>query len=53
MEAKKTKILLVDDDEDTRFMIRDAIEESHLDPDIYEVETGEEALDFLSHQGKF
>ena len=53
MEAKKTKILLVDDDEDTRFMIRDAIEESHLDPDIYEVETGEEALDFLSNQGKF
>ena len=53
IETKKTKILLVDDDEDTRFMIRDAIEESQLDPDVYEVETGEEALEFLSQEGKF
>ncbi len=53
MEEKKTRILLVDDDEDTRFVIRDAIEESSLDPDIYEVENGEEAIDFLSGKGKF
>lgn len=53
MEPKKTRILLVDDDEDTRFMVRDAIEESNLDPEIYEVETGEEAIEFLSRTGKF
>ena len=37
-------ILLVDDDEDCRLMIRDAIEEAGVQNNVYEVSSGEEAL---------
>jgi len=40
-------ILLVDDDEDCRLMIRDAIEEAGVQNNVYEVSSGEEALDFV------
>lgn len=40
-------ILLVDDDPDCRMLIRDAIEQGHLNNDVYEVDCGQKALDFL------
>ena len=44
-------ILLVDDDADCRLLIRDAIAECKVSNKVYEVENGQEALDFLSHTG--
>jgi CheY-like chemotaxis protein len=49
-------ILIVDDDEDCRQLIRDAIEEGHPGrpaPEVFEVSSGEEALLFLRHEGKY
>ena len=40
-------ILLVDDDEDCRMLIRDAIASSRVNNSIYEVASGEAALEFL------
>ncbi|RJP77062.1 MAG: response regulator [Candidatus Zixiibacteriota bacterium] len=40
-------ILLVDDDEDCRLLVRDAIESANVKNDIYEVPTGEDALAFI------
>jgi len=51
--AQPVTILLVDDDEDCRQLIRDAIEEGKLDNSIYEVASGEEALMFLNRQGPY
>jgi CheY-like chemotaxis protein len=51
--AQPVTILLVDDDEDCRQLIRDAIEQGKLDNPVYEVASGEEALAFLNRQGKF
>ena len=50
--AQPVTILLVDDDEDCRQLIRDAIEQGKLDNPVYEVESGEEALAFLKRQGQ-
>ena len=47
------RILLVDDDEDCRLMIREAMKEGNIENEVYEVRTGEEALDFLYHRGKY
>ena len=41
--AQPVTILLVDDDEDCRQLIRDAIEQGKLDNPVYEVASGEEA----------
>jgi len=49
--AQPVTILLVDDDEDCRQLIRDAIEQGKLDNPVYEVSSGEEALAFLHRQG--
>jgi CheY-like chemotaxis protein len=46
-------ILLVDDDEDCRVLIRDAISECKVSNSVFETGTGQEALDFLYHRGKF
>src|SRR4051812_27450058 len=50
--AQPVVILLVDDDQDCRQLIRDAIEQGRLDNQVYEVSSGEEALQFLRRQGK-
>jgi two-component system response regulator len=50
--AQPVTILLVDDDEDCRQLIRDAIEQGKLDNPVYEVSSGEEALAFLNRQGE-
>jgi CheY-like chemotaxis protein len=49
--AQPVTILLVDDDEDCRQLIRDAIEQGKLDNPVYEVSSGEEALAFLHRTG--
>jgi len=46
-------ILLVDDDEDCRTLIRDAISECKVSNDVHEVRNGREALDFLRRRGQF
>ncbi len=40
-------ILLVDDDEDCRLLVRDAIQSAHIKNEIYETSNGEEALNFV------
>lgn len=47
------RILLVDDDEDCRLMIREAMKEGNIDNEVYEVQSGEEALDFLYRRGRY
>ncbi|MEW5806702.1 MAG: response regulator [Acidobacteriota bacterium] len=47
------KILLVDDDEDCRLMFQDAVKDANIKNDIYEVGSGEEALDFVFKRGKY
>ena len=51
--AQPVVILLVDNDEDCRTLIRDAIEQGKLDNPVYEVASGEEALAFLKREGKY
>src|SRR3954462_1408245 len=46
-------ILLVDDDDDCRSLIRDAIDECKVSNEVHEVRNGPEALDFLHRRGKF
>jgi CheY-like chemotaxis protein len=46
-------ILLVDDDEDCRTLIRDAICECKVSNRIHEVKNGREALEFLRRTGPF
>ena len=46
-------ILLVDDDEDCRTLIRDAISECKVSNEIFECRNGREALDFLHRRGQF
>ncbi len=50
---RPTAVLLVDDDPDGRTLLRDALEQTHLTGEVYDVATGEEALDYLSGRGCF
>jgi CheY-like chemotaxis protein len=45
-------ILLVDDDADCRLLIRDAIGESKVSNTVFEVGSGEEAMEFLTRTGR-
>jgi CheY-like chemotaxis protein len=46
-------ILLVDDDEDCRLLIRDAISDCKVANKLFEVVNGQEALDFLNRRGPY
>ena len=46
-------ILLVDDDPDCRMLIRDAIDESRMSNQVYEVANGREAMEFLGRTGRY
>ncbi|MDX5437567.1 MAG: response regulator [Pontibacter sp.] len=46
-------ILIADDDEEDRMLVKDALEESRLKNSIHFVENGEELMDYLHHRGKF
>lgn len=52
VDSLKT-ILLVDDDEDCRLIIRDTIESSNFRSGVFEVSSGEEALAFTHRQSPF
>ena len=46
-------ILIVDDDEDCRTLIRDAVSECKVSNQVHEVHNGQEALDFLYRRGQY
>jgi CheY-like chemotaxis protein len=46
-------ILMADDDPDDRLLIRDALRESRVVNEVYEVVDGEELLDYLRRLGRF
>jgi CheY-like chemotaxis protein len=48
MTDEPLTILLVDDDEDCRMLVRDAIAECEVSNSVVEAASGQEALDFLS-----
>lgn len=50
-ERNRVGILLVDDDGDCRLLIKDAIVNARIEDPVYEVSSGEEALDFLYRRG--
>lgn len=50
---RSVPILIADDDEDDRDMIRDALKESRLINNLHCVKDGEELMDYLHHRGKF
>lgn len=50
-DSRPITILLVDDDPDCRMLIRDAIAESKVSNQVFEVENGAGALDFLYARG--
>src|SRR5674476_213348 len=51
--AQPVTILLVDDDDDCRRLIRDCIEHGKLDNPVFEVSSGEEAIAFLKREGHY
>ncbi|MGE5610037.1 MAG: response regulator [Bacillota bacterium] len=46
-------ILLVDDDSDCRLLIHEAISQCRISNQVYEVENGQEALDFVFQRGSY
>lgn len=50
-DSEPITILLVDDDPDCRTLIRDAIAESKVSNEVFEVADGQGALDFLHARG--
>jgi chemotaxis family two-component system response regulator Rcp1 len=53
LAAQPVTILLIDDDEDCRQLIRDAINQGKLDNPVFEVSSGEEAIAFLRREGPY
>jgi CheY-like chemotaxis protein len=51
--AQPVTILLVDDDQDCRQLIRDAIEQGKFDNPVFEVSSGEEAIAYLKREKPF
>ncbi|OGW28248.1 MAG: two-component system response regulator [Nitrospirae bacterium GWC2_57_13] len=49
--GKRIKILMADDDEDDRMMMKEALEEACLADVIHFVEDGEELMDYLRRRG--
>jgi CheY-like chemotaxis protein len=52
-DATPIVILVADDDAEDRAMTRKALEKNRLGNAIYEVEDGEQLLDYLHHRGAF
>lgn len=50
---KKAVILLAEDDPGDQKLTRRALEDGRIDNDLYIVENGEEALDYLLRRGKY
>jgi len=52
-KEKTITILMADDDEDDRFMAREALLEARLANDLHFVMDGVELMDYLYHRGKY
>lgn len=52
-KGKKIAILVAEDDEDDRLLMREALAENCLANDLYFVQDGEELMDFLLHRGNY
>jgi len=52
-KKKLISILMADDDEDDRFIVQKAIDESILHNPINFVEDGQELMDYLKHEGQY
>lgn len=52
-KSKTIDILIAEDDEEDRMLIRDALAESRLKNTIQFVEDGEQLLDYLRNEGKY
>ena len=50
---KAITILMADDDADDRLLAKDALAESRLANDLYQVADGQELMDYLHHEGKY
>lgn len=50
---KAIDILLVDDSEDDRLIVKRVFKKVHTTNNLYAVPSGEEALDYLHHRGKY
>ena len=46
------RILLVDDDEDCRLLVKDAMQQGRIMNGVHEASSGEEALEFLYRRGR-
>jgi CheY-like chemotaxis protein len=53
MNPRPINILLAEDDDDDRYLISEALDESHLNIRLYIVEDGDELLDYLYRRGKY
>jgi two-component system, response regulator len=51
--VKLPVIVMADDDEDDRLLVKDAMVESGWEGGLFFVENGEELLNFLNHRGKY
>ena len=52
-QQRKFTILIANDDEDTRFLLGEALEEVRVSIRSQFVENGEEVLEYLYHRGKY
>lgn len=52
-ESRSVTLLIADDDQDDRYMIREALEENRLSNDIRFVFDGEELMDYLLRKGRY
>lgn len=53
MKHKLDCILLIDDDEPTNFLNRMTLEQADCARSVQIIQSGQEALDYLMHQGKY
>ncbi|MDI9634397.1 response regulator [Kamptonema cortianum] len=52
-QRKGVTILIADDDEDDRLLLKEALEENALSHTLHFVEDGEELMNYLHRQGKY
>lgn len=53
LSAKKATVLLADDSEADRQLIEEAIQEAGVPVTLYTVDDGEEAIEYLRHEGRY
>ncbi len=53
MPKRKAKLLIVEDDPADQELIKRALEKSDFDDELFFVDNGEEALDYLYHREKY